>query len=94
MAKFFRSKNDIGWLEITWRELAKYSGNRSPICDECLKELAGTNNVVLVPLLNQAYCPECGKAVVSRMHNYPVERPIAARREKFWLKYFGIKEVQ
>ena len=92
MAKFFRNENGIGWFEISWVELAKYSGNMNPICDECLKPL-NSYRIVLIPLLNQAYCPECGKAVLYRMRNYPEDRPIAAQHEQFWLKYFGIKEV-
>lgn len=93
MAKFSRHKNGIGWLKITWLELAKYSGNMMPICGDCLKDLVGYSNVVLIPILNEAYCPECGKAVLDRMHNYPEDRPIAERREQFYLNYFGIKEV-
>ena len=50
--------------------------------------------IVLIPLLNQAYCPECGKTVLARMQNYEEDRPIAARREQFWLEYFGIEGVQ
>lgn len=94
MAKFFRHSNGIGWLKITWLELAKYSDNMAPICDECLKDLIGYSNIVLIPLLNQAHCPECGKIVLARMHNYPEDRPIAERREQFYLNYYGIKEVQ
>lgn len=93
MAKFSRHKNGIGWLKITWLELAKYSGNMAPICDECVKDIIGFSNIVLIPILNQAYCPECGKAVLDRMYNYPEDRPIAERREQFYLNYFGIKEV-
>lgn len=93
MAKFFRNKNDIGWLKITWLELANYSGNMMPICGECLKDLIGFSNVVLIPILNEAYCPECGKQVLDRIQDYPEDRPIRAKREQFYLNYFGIKEV-
>ena len=94
MAKFFRHSNGIGWLKITWLELAKYSSNMAPVCDECLKDLIGFSNIVLIPVLNQAYCPECGKEVLNRMHNYLEDRSIEERREQFYLNYFGIKEVQ
>ena len=30
----------------------------------------------------------------ARMQNYEEDRPIAARREQFWLEYFGIEGVQ
>ena len=92
MAKFYRHKNGIGWLKTTWLELAKYSDNMMPICDECLKDLIFFSNIVLIPLLNQAYCPECGKTVLAKLQNYEEDRPIAEHREEFYLNYFGIKE--
>lgn len=92
MAKFYRNKNGIGWLKITWLELVDYSENPYPVCDECLKDLIGYSNITLIPLLNQAYCPECGKKVLPRMKNYEEDRPIAKRREEFYQNYFGIKE--
>lgn len=93
MAKFYRHKNGIGWLKITWLELAKYSENMIPVCDECLKDLIGFSNIVLLPILNEAYCPECGKQVLNRIQSYhPEDRPIAKRREEFYLNYFGIEE--
>lgn len=92
MAKFYRHKNGIGWLKITWLELAGYSCNMAPICGECLKDLIGFSNIVLLPILNEAYCPECGKKVLDRIKNYSEDRPIAERREQFYLNYFGIKE--
>lgn len=91
MANFHRHNNGIGWFEITWLELVEYSHNGLPICDECLKDLVGMSNIVLIPLLNEAYCPDCGKAVLGRMKNYAEDRAIAHRREQFWLDYFGIK---
>ena len=91
MAKFHRCNNGIGWLEITRNELVGYSGNTNPICDQCLVKLKDNSHVVLIPLLNEAFCPDCGQAVLKRMKSYPEDKPIAERREKFWLDYFGIK---
>ncbi|MCF8017796.1 MAG: hypothetical protein K9L62_00225 [Vallitaleaceae bacterium] len=92
MAKFYRAENGISWLKITWLELAEYSSNMTPICDECLKDLIGYNDIVLIPLLNQAYCHECGKKVLKRMVNYPEDRPYAKSKELFWLDYFGLDD--
>lgn len=93
MAKIYKVENGIGWLKITWIELIKYSENAFPICDECLKGLIDCNDIVLIPLLNQAYCPECGKKVLKSMVNYPEDRPYAKAKEKFWLDYFGIEDT-
>ena len=93
MAKFYRTENGIGWLKITWLELVEYSENSRPICDECLNSLVGVDDVALIPILNQAYCPECGKKVLGRMRRYPEDKQIEDRREQFWLDYFGFKEV-
>jgi len=92
MAKFNRTVTGLAWLEITWQELAAYSDNARPICDECFKSLIPHPSVVLLPILNEAYCPECGKQVLQRVKKYPEDRHIEERREKFWLNYFGLEE--
>lgn len=92
MAKFYRTENGIGWLTVSWDELVRYSANPHPVCDECLAALKGDEDIILLPLLNEAYCSKCGKTVLSRMVNYEEDRPYAEIKELFWLKYFGIKE--
>lgn len=92
MAKFFRNKNNIGYLKITNIELIVYSENLTPVCDECSKSIVGHSNIVLIPILNEAYCPKCGEEVLNRIKNYPEDRPIRERREQFYLDCFGIKE--
>lgn len=92
MAKFFRANNGIAYLEITQQELSVYSDNARPICDDCLNSLIGRNDIILIPLLNEAYCPECGKNVLKRLHNYEADRPYAAKKERFWLDYFELKD--
>jgi hypothetical protein len=93
MAEFHRAANGAGWLKITWLELAVYSENAKPICDECLKSLIGCDEVVLLPILNEAYCPVCGPERIARLHRYPEDRATEKRREQFWINYFEIKEV-
>jgi hypothetical protein len=92
MARFHRDEKGTPWFEITWRELALYSDNFHPICDECLKSLIGCDEVVLVPIFNEAFCPECGKARLARIHRYPEDLPVEERRTQFYSKYFGIQE--
>lgn len=60
MAKLHHTENGTPWLEITCEELSGYSRMERPVCDECLKSLVGLDNITLVPILNEAYCPECG----------------------------------
>ena len=93
MAKFNRAANGAAWLKITWRELALYSDNAKPICDECLKSLVGCDDVVLLPILNEAYCPVCGPERIEQLHRYPEDQAIERQREKFWLAYFNLKEI-
>ena len=92
MARFHREANGTPWLEITCQELMDYSDNPRPICDECLKSLAGCNNIVLIPILNEAFCPEHGREALARIHRYPEDLPIEERRTQFYLDYFGIQE--
>lgn len=90
MASIHHTPNGIGYFTISWVELARYSNNLNPICDECLMSLRGINEVTLIAVLNQAYCPKCGEAVLAACENYPEDRPIAERREQFYMHYFGI----
>lgn len=92
MAQFHRTDSGLPWLEITCEELSGYSGMDRPICDECLKSLAGCQHIVLIPILNEAYCPEHGQETLSRIKRYPEDRPIEERRVRFWLNYFGLQE--
>lgn len=90
MANFHRSPNGVGYFKITWLELVEYSSNSAPICDECLDSLIGVPDVMLIAVLNQAYCPKCSGGVLARCVNYPEDQPIAERREQFYKRYFGI----
>lgn len=92
MAKFFRNKNGIGYLKIGFMELIKYSNNGFPICDECLKDLIGYENIVLIPILNEAFCKECGEKRLKTIIDYPEDRHIRERREEFYKNYFKITE--
>ena len=93
MAKYHKTKDGTAWLEITWLDLMAYSNNPCPICDECGKDLIGCDNIALIPILNEAFCPECGQERLSSLHRYPEDRPVEERREQFWTNYFGIKET-
>ena len=90
MATFHRTENGIGYFKITCEELVDYSDNLFPICDNCLESLIGCSEIILIAILNQAYCPQCGKHTLSCCRNYPEDRPIAERRELFYKKYFDI----
>ncbi|MDF2984931.1 MAG: hypothetical protein K0R50_441 [Eubacterium sp.] len=92
MAEFLRKENGIGWLNITCAELINYSKNLMPRCDNCNTHFSFDDGIILVPLLNQAYCPQCGKEVLEHMVNYQEDRPCAERKEQFWLDYFGLKD--
>lgn len=92
MAEFHRTEAGTPYLKITWMELAGYSENNRPICDECLTSLIGCNEVVLLPILNEAYCPKCGNARLARVQRYPGDIPVEERRAQFYKDYFKIGE--
>lgn len=92
MAEFKRNDKGIGYLVIDFMELIMYSDNPYPICDECIKDLIGYEDIVLIPILNQAYCHGCGHEVLKGLCDYPEDRPIREKREKFWKDYFKLEE--
>lgn len=92
MAKFFRNKKGIGYLKINFMELMKYGNNGFPICDSCLKDLIGYSDIVLIPILNEAFCNECGKERLESVVDYPEDREIRTKIEEFYKNYWRIKE--
>ena len=92
MAEFHRTEAGTPYLKITWLELARYLRDDRPICDECLTSLIGCNEVVLLPILNEAYCPRCSKARLARVYRYPEDIPIEERCAQFYKDYFKIRE--
>ncbi len=94
MAKFYRSEKGIGYLKINYDELVEYSGDKFPICDECSKDLIGSKSIILLPILNEAYCFRCGKARVNKVVDYPEDRAIRFQREEFYKGFFKIKKEE
>lgn len=90
MAEFHRAENGAPWFSITWRELAEYSGNSHPVCDTCVTSLTGQDNIVLIPLLNEVYCPKCGKAQLDSLYRYSKDAYFEKHRTQFYLDYFKI----
>ena len=92
MAKFYRTEKGIGYLIIGFMELIEYSHNGFPVCDNCLKDLIGYNDIMLIPYENQAYCKVCGTKRLKELIPYEEDNAIREKREQFWLDYFKIKE--
>jgi len=94
MAKLFRNKKGIGYLKLNFWELMEYSKNGFPICDECSKDLIGYSDIILIPILNEAFCNECGKERLKTIVDYPEDKGIRIKREEFYKDYWGLAEVQ
>lgn len=91
MATFHRTEKGTAYLKITHSELCEYSGLEKPVCDECVKELGKDESITLIPILNQAYCPNCAENVLKRIKPYPEDAAIEKRREDFYIDYFGLE---
>ena len=48
------------------------------------------DNITLIPILNEAFCPECAPKRLADLRRYPEDWEVEERRVKFWLNYFGI----
>lgn len=93
MATFHRTPRGSAYLDISWLELSEYSHNPISVCDECLQDMRGLKSITLIPILNQAYCPRCATSVLRRLGRYPEDAAIEKRRERFWLDYFGLEDI-
>ena len=58
-----------------------------------LQDMRGLKSITLIPILNQAYCPRCATSVLRRLGRYPEDAAIKKRRERFWLDYFGLEDI-
>ena len=92
MATFGRTETGVAIIHLAPSELTAYSGDPNPICDFCIAPLRGEKQIALVPILNQALCPKCEKKYVKRAKSYPEDAEIEARREKFWMDFYHLKE--
>ena len=91
MATFSRTEAGVAIIRITCPELTAYSGDPNPVCDFCLAPLRGERRIALVPVLNQALCPGCAREYIKEARSYPEDAWIEARREKFWMEFYGLK---
>lgn len=90
MATLKETSNGTPYFEITADELIEYSDNLTPVCDECMSDISFEEKIILIPILNQAYCPTCAPKVLDRMKRYPEDTHIEQRRVEFYRNYFGV----
>ncbi len=89
MAKWQRSTRGIPFIELGFMELIQFTKNNFPICDACLKDLIGYDNLILIPYINEAFCRKCGLKRISDIALYPEDKPIFEKRMLVYEHYFG-----
>ena len=92
--QFYRTESGVGYIKMTWLDLARYSGMMSPICDFCATKLTGERNVTLIPALNEALCPKCAEKYLKTARLIPEDAPIVRRREEFYMNFYGLDHVR
>ena len=92
MAKFYENEKGIGYFYITDTELMDYSDIENPVCDNCLESVVGNKNLMLIPIYNEVFCEKCAANRLARVIDYPEDRPIRHRYEKFYKNHFKITE--
>lgn len=92
MINFKRNDKGIGYFILDTMSLIKYNHLINPVCDECLKNLHFMNDIILIPILNEAFCNKCGKEKLARIVDYPEDRPIRNKREEFFKSFYEVKE--
>ena len=84
MNKCYRNKKGVMWIKVGFWDLMTITGNGFPICDECLKDLIGYNDIILIPYLNEAFCSKCGKERLKKIMLYPEDEAVKTKREKYY----------
>lgn len=91
MAKLYKNeKNNTDYFVISYDELVAYNHVIDSVCDECLKllRLNKAEKIVLIPILNEAYCYKCGMEKVEWLKDYPEDRPIQEKNTNFYKDFF------
>lgn len=92
MAKLYKNEtNNVDYFIITLKELEEYNCLKKSVCDECLKELTDNDQIILIPILNEAYDYEYGIKKVKQLkdiQNISPDREIQKRRTEFYIKFF------
>lgn len=91
MAKLYKNvSNNIDYYVINYEELVLYNKLIDSVCDECLKLLKNSKDekIILIPILNEAFCYKCGIEKVRKMKDYPEEKDIQKRRTYFCMEFF------
>ena len=91
MAKLCKNKNGVPYFEITCWELIKATKNGFPICDGCCKDLIGFRDLILIPVLNMAFCNECGQKTLKTIQRFGEDIQIEEKRVEYYKKQFGIE---
>lgn len=63
--KEIKRNGDVIYIkDLPYLDLVRMTNNASPRCDECNTSLTGRNDIMLIPIINEAVCPACGKQVL------------------------------
>lgn len=87
-----RTDSGIDYIEnVSFWELMRITDNPLPICDECLKDLIWFEDVVIIPILNEAICKSCSKKVLERLVGYQEDRKIQRERTNYYCSVLNIE---
>ena len=92
MGKLLKNKNGAQYYEITDKELITCTSNSQPVCDHCLTSLLNKKDILLIPILNMAFCRSCGEGALENIVSYPEEKYIEDRRIEYYNHQFKIGE--
>lgn len=80
--------NGIDYIEnVDFKQIVSYSENPNPIYGECRKNLLFLDDLILIPILNEVYCKQCGTKKLKTMKYFPEDDIVQSRRTRFWKSY-------
>lgn len=86
MINLKKSDKGIYYIEnVSYRDLMRITSNLRPICDECCSSLIGSEDIILVPLANEAYCTSCGRKILNRISLHMSDSIVQDRRVKYYM---------
>lgn len=92
MARLYKNEsNSVDYFIINLHELTEYNSSEKSVCDECLRKLNNDDQIILIPILNEAYDYKCGIDKVNwlnNIQNHSTDYEIQRRRTEFYIRFF------
>lgn len=89
LKKLNYTRQGYSYLNCTPKDCYEWGG--AAICDSCGKNM--TENVYLIYILGQAFCPDCFEDWANNATRYTEDLKLQEQNQERWYKYHGFNTI-